>query len=255
MCYKRVMKRIYLSPHLDDAAFSCGGLIWEQSQAGDEVEIWTICAGDPADGDISPFAESLHQAWGFSDEFIRARREEDQKAAQILGAVPRYFPYLDCIYRKSPTGHFYYLDEGDLFGGLDQDEMDLIDHLTADLQNQLPEDAVVVAPLGIGNHVDHQLTRKAASRLEFSVTYYPDYPYVREPEGKEILGVMAGSEDWIAETHPISEAGILKWHLAALAYRSQIPIFWENQVVLQREIRGMTGPNGVLKLWNPVESG
>ena len=41
------MRWIYLSPHLDDAVFSAGGLIYEQTQAGTPVEIWTIMCGDP----------------------------------------------------------------------------------------------------------------------------------------------------------------------------------------------------------------
>jgi hypothetical protein len=36
------MRWIYLSPHLDDAALSAGGLIYEQTQAGIQVEIWTF---------------------------------------------------------------------------------------------------------------------------------------------------------------------------------------------------------------------
>jgi len=41
------MHWIYLSPHLDDAVLSCGGIIWQQVQSGHQVEIWTICAADP----------------------------------------------------------------------------------------------------------------------------------------------------------------------------------------------------------------
>ncbi|MBA4379671.1 MAG: PIG-L family deacetylase, partial [Anaerolinea sp.] len=58
------MRWIYISPHLDDAVLSCGGLIWEQSHAGTQVEIWTVCTGDPPEGPLSPFAEVLHAEWG-----------------------------------------------------------------------------------------------------------------------------------------------------------------------------------------------
>jgi LmbE family N-acetylglucosaminyl deacetylase len=33
------MRWIYLSPHFDDAVLSCGGLIFDQAQAGTPVEI------------------------------------------------------------------------------------------------------------------------------------------------------------------------------------------------------------------------
>ena len=35
---------IYLSPHLDDAVYSCGGMLWEQVQRGVQAEVWTIFA-------------------------------------------------------------------------------------------------------------------------------------------------------------------------------------------------------------------
>jgi hypothetical protein len=75
--YNRVVPFIYLSPHLDDVTLSCGGLVWEQVQAGEQVEIWTICAGDPPPGALSPYAEELHHRWGYGIEAIAERRIED----------------------------------------------------------------------------------------------------------------------------------------------------------------------------------
>ena len=48
---------IYLSPHFDDAVLSCGWLIWQQAQAGQRVEIWTVCAGEIPPGPLTPFAQ------------------------------------------------------------------------------------------------------------------------------------------------------------------------------------------------------
>lgn len=42
------MRWIYISPHLDDAVLSAGGLIYEQTRAGHEVEIWTFMCGFPS---------------------------------------------------------------------------------------------------------------------------------------------------------------------------------------------------------------
>ncbi|NTV35511.1 MAG: PIG-L family deacetylase, partial [Anaerolineaceae bacterium] len=74
------MHWIFLSPHFDDAVFSCGGLIYEQVQQGDQVEIWTICAGDLPEGQLSPFAEELHARWTTGRETISSRAAEDQLA-------------------------------------------------------------------------------------------------------------------------------------------------------------------------------
>ena len=57
------MEWIYLSPHFDDVALSCGGLLWEQAQAGEGASVWTICAGEVPAGQLSPFAQSLHERW------------------------------------------------------------------------------------------------------------------------------------------------------------------------------------------------
>src|SRR5512140_2145170 len=97
------MRWIYLSPHLDDAVFSAGGLIYDQARAGLPVEIWTFMAGypDPQAG-VSPLAQSIQTLWGFAsaEETVRMRREEDQRAAALLGARTLHFDFLDCIYRR-----------------------------------------------------------------------------------------------------------------------------------------------------------
>jgi LmbE family N-acetylglucosaminyl deacetylase len=247
------MKWIYLSPHLDDVIYSCGGLIWEQTLAGEVVEIWTICAADPPDEPLSPFAEALHQNWGLGKNAVQVRREEDRKASKIVGAVHRYFSYLDCIYRKSDTGNHYYLSDQDLFGGLDPGEANIIVTLTEELKDQLPPAARIVVPLGIGNHVDHDLTRKAASRLGISLYYYADYPYARETEGKEILNFMAGSAEWEEEIFPISEKGSQGWQEASGSYQSQNTIFWENEEALKEEILAYSSTIGGVRLWKTVE--
>src|SRR5215510_3669383 len=96
------MRWIYLSPHLDDAALSAGGLIYEQTQAGIPVEIWTFMCGDPQLTEHSPLTQRLHEIWGFADaaETVRERRKEDMRAAEILGAKVLHFDFLDCIYRR-----------------------------------------------------------------------------------------------------------------------------------------------------------
>ncbi|MEZ4728018.1 MAG: PIG-L family deacetylase [Caldilineaceae bacterium] len=42
-----VYDAIYLSPHLDDVALSCGGQIFGATRTGQRVLIVTITAGDP----------------------------------------------------------------------------------------------------------------------------------------------------------------------------------------------------------------
>ncbi len=246
------MKWIILSPHLDDAVFSCGGLIWDLTNSGQEVEVWTICGTDPPPRPFSQFAARLHAEWGLDDNVYQVRRQEDRAALKILHAEPRYLSFLDCIYRPSPGGGYYYESESAIFGGLDAREIGLIADLKAEILSDLPPEARIVAPLGIGNHVDHELTRKAANRLARPVYYYADYPYARESEGNEILRFLDSSADWSAETFPVSEEGFSSWIQASRCYRSQILTFWEDQTMLETEIRQFGASMGGIKLWKTI---
>jgi LmbE family N-acetylglucosaminyl deacetylase len=247
------MKTIYLSPHLDDAVFSAGGWIWEQTQDGQEVEIWTICAGDPPPGALSSFAAELHQSWNLGKDAVQIRREEDKESCRILGAVPRHFHYLDCIYRSSPDGESLYSNVADIVGGLDPREADLIDLVSRDLKEALPKDAEVIVPLGIGNHVDHELVRKAASRLERDLYYYADYPYARDSEGQEILKFMEGSQEWQGEQMQVSKEGLDRWFQGAIAYVSQISTFWEDGSALENEIKQFSAYLGGFIRWEALD--
>jgi LmbE family N-acetylglucosaminyl deacetylase len=247
------MKTIYLSPHLDDAVFSCGGWIWEQTNQGQEVEIWTICAGDPPLGPLSDLAAVLHHDWQLGVEAVQIRRQEDQQACRVLGAQPRYFSFRDCIYRTNPSGEPLYQTVEDLFGGLDPRETGLIAEVSEQLAAELPLEVEVIAPLGIGNHVDHDMARKAASRLDRPVIYYADYPYAREGEGQRILRFLEESPDWRAHYLEISEEGIAHWTKAALQYGSQISSFWSDSAQLEAEIRQFSEISGGIRLWETLE--
>lgn len=249
------MITIYLSPHLDDAVFSCGGWIWEQTQKAQEVEIWTICAGDPLPGPLSELARTLHQAWNLDAHAVQTRREEDRKACQMIGAVPRHLSFQDCIYRLSPQGEPFYQTESAISGGLDPKEADLIDRVSAVLEEQLPQEVDLIVPLGIGNHVDHELTRKAASRLGRSLSYYADYPYARDPDGQEVLRIMADSPEWQGEHQEVTDEGLHQWWRSARAYDSQITTFWEDEEALYNEIKQFSGFLGGMTIWKALEKG
>lgn len=249
------MKTIYLSPHLDDVVFSCGGYIWDQIQQGQEVEIWTIFAGDPPNGELSDLAYSIHKSWKLNENVVAARREEDLEACRILGAEARHLPFPDAIYRSSRNGVPYYQQGEDIFGGLDPREAGLIDKVRDALKVMLPEECELITPLVIGNHVDHEVTRKAAARLGRCLTYYADYPYAREPDGQEIIRFMENSREWQADQLQVSVDGMERWWRAACAYRSQISTFWKNDEELRKEIRDYSGIVGGFRLWKAVEEG
>jgi LmbE family N-acetylglucosaminyl deacetylase len=237
---------VYLSPHLDDVAFSCGGLGWEQVRSGQQVAVWTICAGDPPPGPLSGFAQSLHERWEVGREAVPQRRSEDMRGCQRMGAAWRHFPIPDCIYRKSPeSGEALYNSEEGLFGEIHSEEGALVDRLGQMLKGQLPAGARVVCPLGLGGHVDHRLTRAAAERTGRPLWYYADYPYVQ----REGVRLEDKTEGMSGEVLHLSEAGLEAWVEAAAAYASQVSSFWAGMEAMQGSIRRYAGQIGGAKLW------
>ena len=244
------MEWIYLSPHLDDVVLSCGGVVWEQIQQGERVEIWTICAGDPPLGPLSAFAASLHERWQTEQGAPAERRAEDRLACQRLGATPRYFNLPDCIYRRSPeNGESLYNSELEIFGEIHPAEAGLVASLAQELAQAIPRGAKLVSPLTVGGHADHRLVRAAAERLELPTYYYADYPYVQWLRGipAELVSGMEPS------VFPISEAGLVSWVESVAAYSSQISTFWFRLEDMEAEIRQYCQKDSGVQLWRVSE--
>src|SRR5438093_8638643 len=88
---------LVLSPRLDDAVFSCGGLLAELQ----DPVVTTVFAGFP------PPALPLQEwdaACGFCSggEAVTARREEDDAALRVLCACPEHLDFLESQYGASP---------------------------------------------------------------------------------------------------------------------------------------------------------
>lgn len=245
------MDWVYLSPHLDDAVLSCGGLIWEQVRRGQAVQIWSICAGDPPSGVLSSFAESLHARWKTGREAMTLRRAEDQAACNLLGAKIRHFNIPDCIYRAailSPSGNvtFLYPSEATLFGPIHPAETQLIEEVYVQIQTHLPPQVQVVSPLALGNHVDHQLVRLAAEDLGKSLWYYADYPYA-EQQGEHLMEMRVSG--WKLRIFQITEKGLNAWQEAILVYTSQTSTFWKDESRMRLAIEYYNSQSGGVGLW------
>ncbi|MEZ4658337.1 MAG: PIG-L family deacetylase [Caldilineaceae bacterium] len=125
---------IYLSPHLDDAALSCGGQIYQQTAVGKSVLIVTVMAGDPNVAEFSDYIQSLHERWELAADAAAARRAEDLAACQILGADAHHLDLPDCIYRyDGQSERFLYLSDADIFGDVHEAEAGLVEALTTQL--------------------------------------------------------------------------------------------------------------------------
>jgi LmbE family N-acetylglucosaminyl deacetylase len=241
---------IYLSPHLDDAALSCGGQIYRQAGEDGRILIVTLMAGDPPPGAVlSGFARSLHSRWELAESAEAARRREDEAAAHILGAETAHWPVPDCIYRAHPrTGEPLYPTWPAVIDAIHPAEAALVEELAAKLA-ALPPAGRVIAPLAAGNHVDHQITRLAAEAcFGGRLWYYEDYPYVRRAE---MLTAVIPPDDpyWQATTIPLRPEDVAAKIEAIAAYASQLSTFFTDHDELVREIQEYTALAGGERLW------
>ncbi len=185
-------RHIFLSPHLDDVVYSCGGTVGVQVSTGLRPLVITVFAGVPSSNlELSSFAAELQRDMGFRQNAQTAmtiRREEDARALEYLNVDYLWLDYLGAIYRGNPA---YYTQKSQLMGG-DVHPADLwIDRELAlnlvALHDRLP-DAVWYAPLGVGRHVDHQIVCSAVDRLiqrGANVKLYEDFPYVLTKDALE----------------------------------------------------------------------
>lgn len=166
---------VFVAPHPDDVALSCGGTVALAARDGTPT-IVTLFAGQPA-GEVSEFARFQHERWGVETTSVAAaRRAEDQAAARALGdsVIQTWLDHLDAIYRSAS-----YSSDDALFGRLLDQDLSLIDELVSELAACNAIEYVV--PLAAGNHVDHQLAFRAGRRLAArgaQVWAYADVPYV-----------------------------------------------------------------------------
>ncbi len=237
---------IYLSPHLDDAIYSCGGLIARQIAAGEPVSVVTVCAGDPPEGALTAFAQELHARWGTGGAAAMARRRlEDLAACSLLDALPVHFGVPDAVYRKDETGRPLYPDETAIFDELHGAEAELVEQVAEAIDGVCGPDAQLYVPLSLGGHVDHRLTRQAAERLYRRLRYFPDFPYAarggQPPEGLPV-------PDGVARIVALAEDELEQWSAAAAAYETQLSTFWSSPEALEQELLDYHAQAGGLRL-------
>ena len=242
---------IYLSPHLDDVALSCGGQIFQRTQVGEKVLIVSVTAGDPADTAVSPYAHSLHERWELISDSVAGRREEDKIACRILGSDFLHWDNLDCIYRHDQkNGSPFYTSDEALFGSVHlTDQAQLLTRLSQQMQ-QLPDTKELYVPLGIGNHVDHQLVRMVAEAT-FSpklIYYYEEYPYAHVPNALATV-ISDDRLGWQCKLLILSTSDIQARIHAIAAFTSQLSTFFTNRTDIERQIYDFVSQVGGERIW------
>lgn len=151
-------KYIFLSPHLDDAIFSCGDYISKLTSEGEIVLVITIFSGYPLSQQLQPSAKQFHKLCN-------------------LGKYPI----------EDRNGNFLYRH---IYSEL-KNEDTLKNDIIKELLMHLDDKCVVYCPLSLGDHVDHVFVNSIGRALEFmryKVIYYEDFPYVSDSSMVSYMG-------------------------------------------------------------------
>jgi LmbE family N-acetylglucosaminyl deacetylase len=214
---------IFVAPHADDVALSCGGAVASVARSTSPT-IVTVFAGQPT-GSVSEFAEFQHHRWGMTTDGVAAhRRSEDICAASSLGASinTASLDFLDAIYRDAA----YDSDEA-LFGTLLASDLPVI-HEVTDALSAL-DAAVYVVPLAVGRHVDHQIVFRAGRRLAKRgaiVWAYADIPYALDR--RSLTPRLATRAVREVRVIPIDDEAFERKCQAIACYASQIPVIFRD---------------------------
>ena len=203
-----------LSPHLDDAVFSCGGAMALLADAGWRVVMATAFTQSVPDPTGFALACQLDKGLSPETDYMALRRQEDRAAAELLGAEPRWLGLPEAPHRG-------YSSAAALFAGpLPNDDVwrDLSGLLTCLLQELQP--ALVLAPQGLGGHVDHLQMMRAVQHAapHTPLAYFRDTPYAMRHKNALPFELPGGLEQF---TVPI-EAALNRKVAAACAYASQV---------------------------------
>lgn len=234
---KHVEKHLFLSPHLDDVIFSCGGLIYDLKQKGAEVQILTVFAGIPNSSLLSNLAKWFHGICGLGDNAVEVRRIEDNQASHYLETDSIHMNLLECLYRIDDRGYPLYVNEDDIFQTNPVTETNTLNAIVAALSDtvEVRKFHKVYLPLGIGNHIDHLLLRKAVEDIVnlstdtslHILTYYEDIPYACWNFDKNLQKSI--EKDMCFILHIMNENAWSSKINAILSYKSQIKALWTKE--------------------------
>ncbi len=175
---------LYLSPHLDDAILSAGGLIHTQALAGHRVVIASFCTADnPPEMPLTPLAACVHEKWGSPQRPFETRRTEDVSACNKVGAEWRHLGLPDAIYRCGVLEPSCYETFESLFGEVPSWDASLQELIATKIQNLVAElePTTIWGPLGIGNNVDHRQLLyglwQSRHQIGIPICLYEEQPY------------------------------------------------------------------------------
>lgn len=229
-------RAVAISPHLDDAVFSCGATLAALVRSGWDVAICTVFTLSMPDPTGFALACQLDKNLPPDVDYMALRRQEDRAACRILGCAPIWLPIAEAPHRGYP-------DAASLFAQIRAD--DDVAAAVADALGHVLDSGVdlLLAPQAIGGHVDHVQTVLALQHVRpkhVPVLWWTDFPYSIRPHTHPARPFSAIMDRWPDVAFPgISDARLP----ACSAYATQIGFQFGGPDGLAEALRQSDGPD------------
>jgi len=264
------MSHLFVSPHPDDVALSCGGLVARLQESGEAVAIATIFGGAGSQAELTPYQR---EALGFGRRpgpltpagVMAERALEDAAYAAAAGARLIRAGLPDAVFR----GY-----EGDNPPTLVPRPNDPPPHAWLRAAHDRLRPAVAYLPLSVGGHVDHRLVHRAgimalggvrpsggsSPDLSCDLVFYEDLPYSAWAEFHSLeqlrpdqLAGFSPSLALVPEYVQLSDA-LLDRKLAGIRiYASQIDQLFGSDSNMESVIRARAAQVGAVAGVGPAE--
>jgi LmbE family N-acetylglucosaminyl deacetylase len=251
---------LVLSPHLDDAILSLGGSMASWSDAGAVVTALTVFTADAPESSLqSTIVKEMHELWNLGEHPYATRRSEDIAATEVAGANYIHGNLPDCIYRQAKDGSDLYPSEASVYSASPASAEAIygpLKELIVEWLNKI-KPTLVLAPLGIGRHVDHFITSKVFREIShdagYDVALYEEIPYAtgKYPTiNPDNVPAAKARTEWNIRSSELVEIDFERKRRAIECYQSQlIDIFPDGFGALKDYMATLQQDHAVERIW------
>ncbi len=235
--WDEIERVVILSPHMDDAALSCGGLLNFLTERQASCLVISIYSGNPPAVKNKDGTLRTPQRKGYMNP--RLRRREDVAAMRSVDADFVHLGFPDGIYRRSPfNNQLLYRHARERWVSPRVDDLAHVEELYLVLRRLCLNlgRVLLVSPMGIGQHVDHTIVAQVALRLAergVSLLFFEDFPYVvnskvgngTEDDPRQALQRLGwdSAERMVMPVNVVAKASLISH------YQSQIPSLFHDE--------------------------
>ncbi len=184
---------LFVSPHLDDAILSCGGLFSYLAPKTDVTiaTVFTEAHNSPTSLSIRRFLKN--SGYDDSEKLFIERRREDKIINDLIGVKTIHLRFTDGLYRLKSNANRLELALGNILqeakfiyplfawqlkmGKVSSNDGQLINEITRKIEGLVGPKTVLFAPVATGSHLDHKIVRRAIEGRFENVIFWSDFPY------------------------------------------------------------------------------